>query len=604
VGRVRPLGALLVVVIALLAAAAPASATPTPHCDSEVWSRPGLERTLDIVCFDTDKVRIAEQPAGAVVTGDHFDGWSFRFRLATGAAPPATDRLVLDLDGGAGPARHTVTIHNIPLSQNTPPRCDPVDTAQRSDGLHPAVVVFNVFCWDDEHDDFTLNGSGPGTHLDAPLVVHNGRDQLSVPSWRYRTLVPVGPELSSYWATDSQGARSAAAPISVMVGPLVDRRPTCRPNPAEYWYDPLRFPVYTRPGATRRFGIVCEDEDGDAVEPRVARPPQHGAITRFDVGEPSAGWWGMERFVDATYTPADDREGEDPLGIVASGPYGDGPVADLRMLARPLPANGGSGCGWSGGSTLPGQPVELKAWCSDDDGDPLSATIADPPAHGTVDDPVVEPDRYGDQAIRLRYTPDEGFEGSDYVTLDVDDGHGASHDLEFEIGVASPAPPPEPVQWTPGADPEGWFWSPAAWARRPHTPAPAVGQAPAVSPATQARRALRTRSVRLARRLGPTALVFAPRARPAGARRVRALAVTCAVRCRVQASAAVGGARAARVAGLRVSPGRARVLMLRLSPAQRSRLRRTRNGYATFRLTVRPAVGSPRTGRVRLRLKG
>ena len=92
------------------------------------------------------------------------------------------------------------------------------------------------------------------------------------------------------WAVDSQGARSATAPVSVMVGPLVDRAPLCHTNP--YFGGQSGGDVFGRAGMTRRFAILCEDDDGDAIEPALVTPPLAGRVTRFDVGEPQGGWWG------------------------------------------------------------------------------------------------------------------------------------------------------------------------------------------------------------------------------------------------------------------------------------------------------------------------
>src|SRR3954452_6650041 len=90
----------------------PSAKAAEAHCQDEVWSRPGLVRDLEVVCFNTDRVRIAEQPAHGIVTGDSFGGWTFHFRLATDSEAPLTDRLLLDLDGAAGTAQATVRIIN------------------------------------------------------------------------------------------------------------------------------------------------------------------------------------------------------------------------------------------------------------------------------------------------------------------------------------------------------------------------------------------------------------------------------------------------------------------------------------------------------------
>lgn len=570
-----------------------------PVCEGDVWSRPGLERTVEVRCLNASRVRVAEQPAHGTVTALGYNGWVVAFRLVTSATAPARDQLVLELDGSSGSVEATVPIINVPLEQNTPPRCQPVNTARRTAGTGPEIVEFYPFCWDEEHDDFTLYGSGPGIHLDAPRLIRDGLG--SDPLWRYRTAVSSGPEQTSYWAIDSQGAKSAEAPVGLQLGPDVDRPPTCQAGSALPEGSPPRFPVYMRPGVPRRFGVWCLDPDGDPLVPRVGTPPAAGTLTRFLTESPTIGPWGRDVYVDVVYSPDTDSTAEVPLSVVAGGPRGEAAV-DIRMRPRALPANGSSSCFFGEGSTTPGTPVTLEGDCSDEDGDPVTATVTVAPQHGTAADPVVRDGRRSDHTIGVPYTPDAGFEGSDVMTVHVTDGNDWSQELRVKVVVASP-PPPLPPMPIPGMDPDGWLWSPGAWAlHRQQTAPPAEGQAPAVTPERQARRALRARSVRLVRRLG-AAHIYAPRRPLRPAARLRALAVTCSVRCAVASAARLSGAPASRTSLTRVSPGRAGIVMLRLTRSQRSELRRARRGRAVFRISARPTTGRNRSTRVVLALR-
>jgi hypothetical protein len=131
---------------------------------------------------------------------------------------------------------------------------------------------------------------------------------------------------------------------------------------------------------------------------------------------------------------------------------------------------------------------------------------------------------------------------------------------------------------------------------------PGVGQAAPVSPLEQARRALGRRSLRLVKRIGD-ASVYGPRQAPRAAARQRALAVTCPVRCTLTSSSVVAG-RAAPSAKTRISPGKAAALVLRLSAAQRSRIRRAGGARALFRLAVERTGDKARRATVRLPLRG
>ncbi len=85
--------------------------------------------------------------------------------------------------------------------------------------------------------------------------------------------------------------------------------------------------------------------------------------------------------------------------------------------------------------------------------------------------------------------------------------------------------------------------------------------------------------------------------------RSRALAVTCPVRCDLTSSSTVAGDGAGR-AKLRVKPGRAAALVLKLSAEQRRAVRRAGHARATFRLKVARKGRKARSATVRLSLRG
>jgi hypothetical protein len=185
------------------------------------------------------------------------------------------------------------------------------------------------------------------------------------------------------------------------------------------------------------------------------------------------------------------------------------------------------------------------------------------------------------------------------MTVEIADPGGDALALAFEIAIrdAFTAPPPAYTIGTPFDWPElhppptGATW----W--------PAIGQAPPVSPIDQARRALGSRSVKLVKTIG-AAKVYALRASlPMSSRPRRALAVTCSVRCTVTSAGAVAGASAG-TAKLRVKPGRAAALTLRLSAAQRARVHRAGGARAVFRLKVARAAHRARRGTVKLAVRG
>lgn len=591
----RALTALAALSGALLGAVPPALAVEPPTCwNAEVWARAEVTRTYSLYCPRTERVVVLQEPTASRFEG-LVQGESVRFRLTPELGAPERDELVLRLSGAGGDTDLSVVINNVPPTRNTPPRCQPVSTARRTSGSAPEALAFHVLCWDDEHDDYTLHGGGPGRHLDAPLLNAGGESGQTVPHWRYLPTIAAGEEQTTYYAVDTLGARSADAPISVRLGPDVDRLPRCTPPPEQLWLGFLS--IHARPGLERRFSIICSDADGDALTARVRDAPTRGELTRFDVQHDEMSYDGMRLlWIDAAYRPHGSFEGVDRFTVQASGLRGYGPPGDLGIVARPLPHNSGAGCGWGGGRTTPGTPVILSGNCYDDDGDTIVAEVAEPPAHGTADQPLLAPDRFGREQLTLVYRPEPGFEGIDYIGVDIGDAAGLSHRMEFMVVVSRDpyhsGPPPymigAPFDW-PELRPTGPTWMP--------TP----GQSPPVSPIDQARRALGTRGVRLVARIGD-ARVYAQRgALPATAR--RALAITCPVRCTVSARTTVVGDAAGR-ARLRVSPGTAEALRLKLSRAQRERVRSAARPRASFRIEVRRSGRRARSRTVRLAMRG
>jgi hypothetical protein len=569
---------------AALATAGPAAAVSPPTCwNAELWARPGSARTVELYCPRNEHAAVSADPASAQLDLLRSDGELIELRLTPAAAAPEHDSFTLHLSGPAGDADQVVQVTSIPLSTNTAPRCDPVTVAQRTSGAAPVAIEMHVLCRDDEHDDLTLTGSGPGTHVDAPLYVAGGGSSVESPFWHYLPTIASGEEHTAYHAVDALGARSADTPIIVRLGPAVDRLPECRPNPSG---GGSPMPVNTRPGQARRFAIICEDADGDAITPRLEQAPARGDIVRFDVGQPMSGYWGNEVWVDVVYQPRSAVEGDDPFAIGAVGPRGAGPAQPMQMVSRALPENLGAGCAlWDPTGGGGGEPVTLHAECSDNDGDPLTAAVTTPPAHGRVSAPALTVGRYGATTLGASYVPDAGFVGADLVSITLTDSYGWNLELDFPLRVGNGLATFGPMS------PENLALFMAGW--RP-------SEAGALkTPVQQARTALNTGSVRLVTRIGG-ARVYAPRAAPRAGSKRSVLALTCVSSCTVTSRVTVAG-QAARISKLRVVPERATGLAL--TKAQRGRAKRMRAAGAVFRLTVASEGAKARRATVRVKLR-
>jgi hypothetical protein len=554
-----------------------------PSCwQPTIRERPGTTRKAFVQCSEVTAASVVTPPAHSQISNVTTDWSGFHFDARPDDdAPRLGDEVVFKLDGPGGSIEQHVSIEVVPLSENSAPVCDDARATQRSDGNGPVLVYLSPWCRDPDGDDFVIRGAGPGEHPQSPKTVDAG---FSDSNWYYRTATFSGDESATIWATDSLGARSQDARLDVTVGPGVNRPPFCG------WSNGVTS-VYTRPGAVRRFGIVCSDLDGDPYTVRLSRPPERGAMSVFDVGAPSYG--SADRWVDATYVPADDGLDPDPFAVTPTSADGDAAPAEMEMVPRALPENGGGSCGWSGANLTVDVPGELWMMCSDDDGDPLSAEVATQPKHGTLAPAVITPDRYGSSKITIPYVPDPGYEGYDCVTVKITDGNGLTFNLPFDIWVrAAPRPiaqpPLPPVTQLPPI---------------PSVPSlPGGGNEPAALPVRElVKQALGTVSVR---RLGVIggAQVWA---RATLSRRdlvqlgsAPGLVVVCSKRCQIRSeSRLMTGLRAVhstgRKAALVSTPGQPQVLSLAASRAERRALRRARRPKARFTLRISGAGARP-----------
>jgi hypothetical protein len=299
--------------------------------------------------------------------------------------------------------------------------------------------------------------------------------------------------------------------------------------------------------------------------------------------------------------PTGDSTEPDPFSVTASGPDGAGPAAQLAIVPRPLPQNGGGGCGYGPAHVTADVPGSVDLSCEDDDGDPLSVEILTPPEHGVAAPALVTPALYGWDHIAIPYVPTPGYEGDDCVKIRVADGHGLAFTLTIDIHVEAaplpvdveppplpplpPVPPPPPVPAPPAAPP----------------PVPPVAPAPQqITVQSAVEQALGTAAVRRVRSYrGAEVWARSKISRQDLMRYGQApgLVVVCAGQCKIRSDARL----ATGVKGVRSSPrktvaaamsGQPQVVALAIGRAERRALARGRRSRAKFTLSIRPA-GAP-----------
>ena len=600
---VKRRGAFAVAVAAIaVGVAQPAVAEPsTTGCGesdcgnhaTECWSpyvraRPAHTRRQGINCQNVTDARLVTPPPHGTLTNVEHSQWGVTFDLRPDEDAPRHQEAVFEVEGAHGdPIDVTLWIETFPRSENTAPVCAPDPVSQRTDGTAPAEVDVMVHCFDMEHDEYTLEGGGPGVHPYSPLLVGSNTGS---PFWRYRTATSAGTETTTVWATDILGARTPDLPVDVTVGPDADRLPTCD------WSQWGVVQLFTRPGAIRRFGFDCSDPDGDPFDVALSDPPDRGLVVPVFDENPYPG----TQHVEGTYAPAGDGMASDEFAFTPSGPHGAGAPRRMMIVPRALPENGGGYCGYGGNYIYAGRPGSLVAHCIDDEGDPLTGELTVEPKHGTSGPPVTGPGRYGEDEIRIPYVPDPGFVGYDCVKLAVSDGHGFETEVVIDIWVTEA--PPEPTGYWEGPPPPPLPPLPPL-PPGPPMPMPGAGQDPPRTAPTRAlaQQALGTTAVK---RLsaGDGTEVWA-RARLSKSDLLRfgrspGVVVLCRAACQIRSDSILAGlpsVRATRRKGVATkTPGQAHVVTLDLSRAEQRALRRARRPRATFNLNVRAAGGRAR----------
>ena len=169
--------------------------------------------------------------------------------------------------------------------------------------------------------------------------------------------------------------------------------------------------------------LVASDPDGDPLSYAVSVPPAHGTLSGTGADRtytPAAGFSGSDSF---TWTVTDGRGGTvSSLVTFTVTPVNDTPAATGRSV-----------------STDEDTPVDVTLAGSDPDGDAITYSVLDAPAHGTLSGTGKD----------LTYTPEAGYAGPDTFTFTVSDGHVTSAPATVTITVT---PAPVPVCRSPKLD--------------------------------------------------------------------------------------------------------------------------------------------------------
>jgi hypothetical protein len=179
--------------------------------------------------------------------------------------------------------------------------------------------------------------------------------------------------------------------------------------------------------------LTASDADGDTLEYQVLLPPAHGILEGSPPSltySPDADYFGNDSF---TFSVFDGNAYSNEATVnVSIAPFNDPPAAfnDTYTVDQD--------------QVLTIMAPGILANDTDVDGDVLTASLIDPPAHGTLDLST-------DGAFS--YTPDSGFVGTDSFTYVANDGSADSSPATVGITVKAVTlpdttpPSPNPMTW-------------------------------------------------------------------------------------------------------------------------------------------------------------
>jgi hypothetical protein len=166
--------------------------------------------------------------------------------------------------------------------------------------------------------------------------------------------------------------------------------------------------------------IIATDLENDTLTWTLQTGPQNGTLTL----NPQTG--------DFIYTPNPDFNGPDSFVVVISDPRGNSTTARVDLDITPV-----NDAPTSQDLTLvtpEDTPVSGRVDAQDQDGDPLTWVIQNPPTNGSV---VIDPN-----TGEFVYTPNPGYNGGDRFVVIINDGNGGTTTSTVTIGVTPVAEPP------------------------------------------------------------------------------------------------------------------------------------------------------------------
>lgn len=302
-----------------------------------------------------------------------------------------------------------------------------------------------VYCTDDEGEDLAFSVADQPDHgtLSELSGVPGGGSAYRTFTY---TAAPdyTGPDEFTLRATD--GTNPVDVTLRVTVVPFENDAPSCGASVGG-----------GSPGADGRYeaeageaesgSIYCFDEEGGELEFSVLDGPDHGDLS--ELGEPGFPGPGSQDYRTFTYTssPADYR-GPDQFTLRVTDdtvttdvvvrlevvdPRNDRPTCFAYLSSGSFPGPGGPGAGGRY-ETEAGDSEFGSIYCSDEESEDLTFSVADPPDHGTLSDLSDGNSPGPGDTASFTYTAAAAYEGPDSFVLRASDGEN-SVDVEVLVTV-------------------------------------------------------------------------------------------------------------------------------------------------------------------------
>ncbi|MFS0838243.1 Ig-like domain-containing protein [Paenibacillus sp. 1P03SA] len=353
-----------------------------------------------------------DTPASGTVTATDVDGDALTFALA---APPSNGTAVVNADGtfvytpfpdfngtdtfavqvsdgNGGTAISGVTVTVTPV--NDPPAAEEIALVTPED----TPVSGQVTATDADGDSLTFtlgtqpaNGTAAVTPAGAftytPAADYNGTDTFTV------------------IVSDGNGGMAEAA-VTVTVTPVNDAPVTAD------------LALTTSEDTPLAGTVTATDADGDSLTFLLGTVPTNGTAAVLQDGT-------------FTYTPAPDFNGLDSFTVVVNDGSGGSAISNVTVTVTPV--NDPPVANDVSDRTAEDTPTNGQITAADPDGDPLTYSLATPPANGTA---VVGTDG------SYTYTPAPDFNGTDSFTVLVSDGGGGTDTAVVTVEVTPVNDPP------------------------------------------------------------------------------------------------------------------------------------------------------------------